>query len=175
MAAWVPLIATAVSTIFSANQARQEGEQRKEAAEYQARQLEQNAGQAQAAAQRAAAERRREAQLAQSRALAVAAASGGGASDPTVVDIISDLNAEGTYRSMLELYEGDDRARLLRQQAASARYSGEVAAQAGRSNAVATIFKGATSALWMKYAPAQTGTTAPRSSYGTASGVGIDQ
>lgn len=149
---WAAIAATVASTIFSANAAQEQGKQQQQAAQYQAQQLDQNAGQQQAAAQRAAMEQRRRGMLAQSRALAIAAASGGG-HDPTTVDIIGDLAQETTYRSMLDLYEGDDKARLLRQQAAGARYGGEVARQAGSMNATASILKGGTSLLWMKYAP----------------------
>lgn len=148
----LPVIMTVASTIFSANAAREEGKQRQAALNYSADIDEQNAGQRDAAAQRTAAEERRKARFAQSRALAVAAASGAGAGDPTVVDIISDLNAEGTYRGMLALYQGEDEARQLRQSAATKRYSGQIAERAGQTNAVASILKGG-SALFAKYSP----------------------
>lgn len=154
-AAFLPYIGmamTAVSTIFSASAAGDEGKQKQAAANYSAAIDEQNAGQRQAASQRQAAEERRRAQLVQSRALAIAGASGAGASDPTVVDIISDLSSEGTYRSMLALYQGDDEARQLRQSAATKRYGGQIAAQAGETNAVASILKGGSS-LFSKYSP----------------------
>lgn len=167
--AWAPIVATVVSTIFSANAARQEGKQRQQAANYEAAQLEQNAGQQQAAAQREAAEERKRAQLAQSRALALAAASGAGASDPTVVDIIGDLAQEGSYRSMMQLYQGEDNARLLRQQAATKRYGGEIARQAGKTNAIASILKGGSS-LMSKYSPGG----GAGGAYGSTSGVGVD-
>jgi hypothetical protein len=165
MAAWLPVVTTIASTIFSANAARQEGKQRQAALEYSAKLDEQNAGQRQAASQRAAAEERRRGILAQSRALAVAAASGASASDPTVVDIVSDLNAEGTYRGMLALYQGEDEARQLRQSAATKRYGGEVAREAGNTNAVASILKGGSS-LFMKYAPGGK-TASPGIGYGS--------
>jgi len=114
------------------------GDAQRSAADYEAAQLEQNAGQQAASAQRSAMEDRRQAQIAQSRALAVAAASGGGASDPTVINIISRLSAEGTYRSMSDLYEGREKARQMQEQAAASRYSGQRAQQAARLSAAAT-------------------------------------
>jgi hypothetical protein len=71
-----------------------------------------------AASQRQAAEERRQADLVASRALAVAAASGGGVSDPTVVNIIARTRGEGVYRANVALYEGAERARSMRIEAA---------------------------------------------------------
>jgi hypothetical protein len=59
-------------------------------------------------------EEERQADLVASRALAVAAASGGGVSDPTVVNIIARTKGEGAYRANVALYEGAERARQLR-------------------------------------------------------------
>ena len=71
------------------------------------------AGQERAASQRDAARERRNQRLLESRAQAVAAASGGGASDPTVTKVISDIAGEGTYRALGALYTGEDKARGL--------------------------------------------------------------
>lgn len=71
-----------------------------------------------AASQRTALEERRQADLVASRALAVAAASGGGVSDPTVVDILSRTKGEGAYRARVALYEGQARSRAMRMAAA---------------------------------------------------------
>lgn len=67
-----------------------------------------------AASQRVAHEERRQADLAASRALAVAAASGGGVSDPTVVDTLVRIRGEGALRASVALYEGEERARQIR-------------------------------------------------------------
>lgn len=163
--AWLPTAVQAGSTILSAigqrKQARaydQAGASARVAADYEAAQLEQNAGQQQAAAQRQAREQERDSRLAMSRALAVAAASGGGASDPTVMNIMARLAGEGTYRSMVSLYQGDEKSRQMRDQAAATRYSGQVremdarsAAKAQRGGSVATLLSGASS-LYSKYA-----------------------
>lgn len=67
-----------------------------------------------AASQRNAAEEIRQADLVASRALAVAAASGGGVSDPTVVDILARTRGEGVYRANVALFEGEERSRAIR-------------------------------------------------------------
>lgn len=101
--------------------------------DYEARQQEQNAGQEQAAAQRRAEIERRNARLVASRALAVAGASGAGASDPTVINAIADLEGEGAYRAGLAIYEGEDRARAMRQGAMNTRAQGQIAYQDAKS------------------------------------------
>lgn len=72
-----------------------------------------------AASQRTALEERRQADLAASRALAVAASSGGGVSDPTVVELLSRTQGEGHYRARVALYEGEARSRAMRMSALS--------------------------------------------------------
>lgn len=73
-----------------------------------------------AASQRVAAEELRQADLVSSRALAVAAASGAGAVDPTVVALLARNRGEGHYRASVALYEGEERARATRIQGAGA-------------------------------------------------------
>ena len=75
---------------------------------------ERSAGVVVAASQRQANEELRQADLVASRALAVAAASGGGVSDPTVVDILARTRGEGVYRASQALYEGEERSRSIR-------------------------------------------------------------
>ena len=103
------------------------GQRRAYIAGIEASQHEENAVQQVASSQRTAADEQKHARLVASRALAVAAASGGGASDPTVVGIISRIAGEGTYRSMTALYEGEMAARTSRRQAEAARYGGQIA------------------------------------------------
>lgn len=99
----------------------------KEAADYRADQLRVNAGQAMAASQREAISTQQQAERVASRALAVAAASGGGASDPTVVKIMAGIASEGAYRTALDLYQGQEKARALNTQADAAEYEGRLA------------------------------------------------
>ena len=104
----------------------------------QASAMEQSAGQERAASQRGAVEQRRQGRLVGSRAQAFAAASGGGALDPTVVNLLGDLGNEADFRAATALYQGEDAARgreysavLQRAAGQGDLYAGEVARQAG--------------------------------------------
>lgn len=77
-------------------------------------QLQQQAAQEFAASQRLMMEELRNAQYVASRALAVAGASGGGVSDPTVMNIVTNIKSEGAYRAALALYDGEEKARTKR-------------------------------------------------------------
>lgn len=101
--------------------------------EFEAQQLEANALTEFAYAQRVAMEEGRRARIAESRALALAAASGGGASDPTVVRIIAELAGEGAYRSAIALYEGEERASQMLLGAQARRMEGQFGLEAGAS------------------------------------------
>lgn len=127
------------------------------ASQFQADQARVNAGQAFAASQRDAAEQRRQATLLQSRALALAAASGGGATDPTVVNVLGRIAGEGAYRAAVSLYRGEEQARALRMEAsarefdaAAAREGGELRAAAYRSAAKTGVLRAGLS-LFEKY------------------------
>jgi hypothetical protein len=139
-------------------QAEQTAQNEMVAAEFEARQAEYLAGQAKAVSQREAFEQRKMAGLLASRSLALAAASGAGSSDPTVVDIIGKIYAEGAYRSALAMYEGEEQARSLDVAAQARRLSGKSGASAalseGRSvskasnmNMFSTILSGGSSFL----------------------------
>lgn len=102
----------------------QYGQQAAQAASFQAAQLRINAGQAQAQGQHQAEDVQRQTQLVTSRALAVAGASGGGASDPGVITVMSSLAKEGAYRQQVALYGGDERARVMNEQADATSFQG---------------------------------------------------
>lgn len=133
--------------ILSAQGAIESGDEAKRAAEFEAEQLRYNAGQAQAAAQRQAFDTDRQTRMVMSRALAVAAASGGGASDPTVVNIIAQTAAEGAYRKAVDLYQGDDRARAMLAAAHAKEIEGASAQSASRKAALGQGFGAITSLL----------------------------
>ena len=133
------------------------GQRKKVADQFEAEQYLVNAGQTIASSQRAAAEARRQAGLVESRILAVAAAGGGGASDPTIINLISQTHARGAYNSAVALYQGEDQARSMRMAAAAKNYEGAVAEESGylkdqayRTAAGSSILKGAGS-LFNKY------------------------
>ena len=115
----------------------------------QAAQLDRQAGLERATAQRRSIEERRQARLAQSRALALAAA-GGGASDPTVVNNIAKIEGEGTYRALTALYEGDESALGMEAEADARRRGAKATKTAGYIKAASTIL-GTGASLYSRY------------------------
>lgn len=89
-----------------------------------------------AAATREMEEERRTKEFMHSRAVALAAASGGGVDDPTVVKLLGDINAEGEYRVMSRLWAGQDRAEGLLFRSEVARRESDDARTAGVFNAL---------------------------------------
>lgn len=118
---------------------RQAGAVRKQAAELEANTLEQQASNAIGSAQRDMIDLQRQSRLTQSRAIALAAASGGGASTaPTVGKLVGDLAKEGSYNAARVIYAGEEKARLMRLQARELRMMGEFAVVGGNITAAAT-------------------------------------
>lgn len=145
MAAALPFIAIAAmgaGTIMQANAEKKAGNAANKQAKFQATQMEQQAGQERAGAQRQSIEARRKANLAISRATALAAASGAGATDPTVMDVIGGLVSEGELAAGTARYQGEEKARGMETQASATRYEGKLAKQASRMKARATIIQG---------------------------------
>lgn len=127
---------------------------------FQATQLNEDAGQAIAVSQRNAADVDRKVSLINSAALARAAASGAGASDPSVIGTIARTSGEGAYRKGVALYEGEAQARMDRIRAASASLEGDLAVTQGNlakkqsdSAAIATVLTGAANgySMYSKY------------------------
>jgi hypothetical protein len=138
---------TAAGTVLSAGSQIGSGIAARRAGQFAGAQGDMAAGQAEAASQRTAADVTRRSNILQSKALANAAASGGGASDPTVTDVVSRIAGEGAYRSQLALYEGSDTARALRQRADVARYQGTLAERAGYIGAAGSALRGGATLL----------------------------
>lgn len=167
MAAWLNFLPIALqvgSTLLknrgatqAASGASVAGKRERIAKEYEAKQFESRAGEEIAAAQQRGFEEKRRARLVASRAVALAAAGGGGATDPTIVNLLADIDGEGAYRAAVRVYQGDETARGLRERAAGARYEGELAEEAGsakarayKTSALASLLSGAGS-LYAKY------------------------
>lgn len=112
----LPYIMGAGATLSAVNTINQ-GNQAAKNATTQAEVMRKNATAAEAASQRTAMQTERTTELAESKALATAAASGGGASDPTIVNDIGDIAQRGEYNAMMDLYNGTSRANTLRTQA----------------------------------------------------------
>ena len=90
-------------------------------------QLRQGGNDAAGMAQRAAINDEERAKLVASRALAVAAASGGGASDPTVVNLIAKIASEGAYRKAADLYRGASEEQSAKYKAETVEHEAKVA------------------------------------------------
>lgn len=143
--AFMPVIMSVVGSALSAKGSIDSGNAAMTQANYEASQMRVNAGQAQAASQSAAVDSIRQAQVNQSRALAIAAASGGGALDPTVMHIIGGLSGEGALAAATHLYNGDETARAWNDKANATVYSGQLAQQAAKTKAMASVLNGAKS------------------------------
>lgn len=165
--AWVGAILGAVGTVMNYDAQQSQGKaaiasakRKQEEANFEATQLEQDAGQAKAISQRQAEDTTLQANLINSAALARAAASGAGASDPTVLRILAKTSGTGAYRGGVAMYEGEAQARLDRMRAAALRFSGDVgtadalvASKIANTGATATLFTGAanTTSMYSKY------------------------
>ena len=144
MAQAIPVALMAASTALSAGGTIIGANAEARSLKSEATQLDTQAGQDRASSQRAAIEQRRQARLLQSRAQAVGAASGG-ASDPTVVNIISRLAGEGQYRALTALYEGEEMARSKEMQARARRQEAKNTKRAGYISAAGQVLGGASS------------------------------
>lgn len=109
----------------------------------QASARERQANENRAVAQREAGMRKKNAEQVLSRQLAVAAASGGGAADKTVLDIMGDTEAEGDFQAKAALYEGETQGRNLDYQAGIDRMEARNARLSSFINAGSTVLSGA--------------------------------
>lgn len=148
-AAWPALLAagTAVGAVGQIQQGRAE----EKAAGVESEQLRRRASDVRGAAQRKALEEKRQSGLLQSRAEALASASGAGGT--TVANIVSDLAQEGAYRQAVALYEGESGARSLEFGANMRRYQGKLAKRAGYMGALSTALSAAGSIGSRMYTP----------------------
>jgi hypothetical protein len=141
---------SAMGTLAGGKAAAQAGYAAQQSHEFTARQQEQAAQEGRAVAQRSALEKRREGTLLSSKMLARAAASGGGADDPTVTKIGEDIAGRSEYDALTEMYKGENRARGLLDAAMASRMTGDAALAEGEAkkraaklSAIGTIIGGA--------------------------------
>jgi hypothetical protein len=125
------------------NAAASAGKSQQDAAYFKAAQEEQAAQESRAAAQRTALEKDRQSRLLQSTLQANAAASGGGAADPTIIGLGQDIAGRGEYQSLMDLYTGENRARGLEDQATGSRMSGDAALAEGKAKQSASYLSAA--------------------------------
>jgi hypothetical protein len=142
----------------AANADAARGQRAQNEANFEADQMDVNAGQAKAAAQRSAENVQLQSDVMQSRGLALAAASGGGASDPAIVNLLARNAGVGAYQKAIALYQGDTAARDMQLREEATRYGGELsmydgqtAQRAGMMAAGASLLKDGSS-LYSKYA-----------------------
>ena len=134
---------TAGGTIIGGQAAGAAGESQKNAMDFKAAQEEQAAQESRAAAQRVAMDKRREATLLGSKLQARAAASGGGAADPGVLDLAGDIAQRGEYEALTDMYRGENRARGFLDQAVASRLTGEAALAEGKAKRNAAFLQAA--------------------------------
>lgn len=144
----------------AADAARAQGQANQQAANFQAQSMEIKAGQERAAAQRQAINQRRQESLVLSRSQAMAAASGGGASDPSIITNDSNITREGELGALTSLYQGEqsgqnfeENAKLTRYQGAAGAAGANAQASAMDTAAMGTVFSGIgrTASLYEKY------------------------
>jgi hypothetical protein len=155
---------------FSMASSLMQGMQTKAAEDFKAAQYRQAAGQEQAASQRSAYEIDKQAQRIASQALANAAASGGGASDPTVLNIMAQNAQEMAYRRQLALYQGDEKARALGLKASVSDMQGKQAMQKAWMGALGAGIEGAAS-LKGKFGQGQPSVENPTGNYSDYGGL----
>lgn len=170
-AAGLALVGTVMQAGAQQQQAdamRAQGAANQQAANYQAQSMEIQAGQERAVAQRKSINDRRQEQLQISRSQALAAASGAGASDPTVISNENITTREGEFGALTDMYQGEQSAQNLETGAKLKRYEGDASdyganatANATDTAAMGTIFSGAGKAasLYSKYGPSDSGDT----------------
>lgn len=119
--------------------------ERQAADAFEARQLEQEAEQSRGVGMRAAQDQTINMEMINSTALARAAASGAGGSDPTVMAVIARTAGAGAYRAQLANFEGEAQARFDLMKASALTYEGKIGVAGAASAAtMADIGAGAT-------------------------------
>lgn len=158
---------SAAGSIASGNAAAQAGQMQQSADYAQAQQLDENATQAFASGQRQALDTANKARLALSTARARGGASGVDVSTGSPANVQGELAKRGSYQALMDMFNGESTATGLHNQAAAARYGGDVAAiegedkqEASRYSAAATLASGfgsAASTYGKFYYPTATG------------------
>lgn len=110
--------------------------------EAQAQMYEMDAAQEVAAAQRISIERAYKDRQVEGTAKALAASSGGTMDSPTVLDIFGEMKARDQYGRESDLYQGNEKARRLKDSANLARYGADIGAAAARAQGTAAMIGG---------------------------------
>lgn len=137
------LIATLVGTGLQTMGTIQTGQAHKAALNFEAKQREAKATEERAASQRVAIDKRHEGDLIMSRQKALAASSGAGVLNPSILDIYGETAERAEYNAASEIYGGESRARGQIDQAAAARMKGKAALKGSIFEGVGSAFSGA--------------------------------
>lgn len=121
----------------------QQGKMQNLQAQLDAAQREREARAVEAESQREAGQATKRARLLESRARAVAAASGAGTDNTNVENILGDISAEGEYQRLAALYSGQTDANLSRYAAGVTRREGRARQSASRYGAFTSFLSGA--------------------------------
>lgn len=149
MAAAIPWVIGA-GTVLGAASGYQQGQQQKSQAYSEAAQMQDQAKAERAQSEVQAMEDRRQARLAESRALAVGAASGADATSGSMVSNISNIESQGELNALTSLWGGNDKARQLNNQASMTKAAGRNAGRGGIIGSLSTLLQGGGS-LYAKY------------------------
>lgn len=144
-------IATIAATGLQVMGTIQQGKSQQAALNYEAQMRDKKAAEERAASQRTSIEKRREGELAMSRGKAIAAASGAGVVNPSILDIYSETAQRSEYNAQTELYGGESRARGEMDQAALARAKGKAAMKGSILEGIGQGFSGIASVAGKKY------------------------
>lgn len=131
-------------SMAAAQAQKDQGEAERQAAYYKAQQEERRAMEERAVHQREALRKRKDTRYAQSTLQARAAASGAGAGidDPSIISLASEVEQEGEYQALSQMWIGETRARTREDQATLDRYVGDQRKRAADQRATATIIGG---------------------------------
>lgn len=117
----------AAGSIASGNAAQQAGQMQKTAADFQARQIDQNAGQSIASGQRQMFDTQEKTRLAISSATARGAASGIDVAVGSPATNTGEIAQRGSYHALMDMFNGQSAATGMANQATGVRYTGEMA------------------------------------------------
>ena len=134
---------SAAGTLMGGSAAADAGQRQQQAQYFKAAQEEQAAQESRAASQRVSMDKEREGRLLNSKLQANAAAGGGGAADPTILNLAGGIAGRSEFESLLEMYKGENRARGLEDSAVGSRLSGDSAKAEGEAKKNASYFSAA--------------------------------
>lgn len=135
MAAALPVVGGLVTGLG----ALQEGKEKQALSYAQGGQMRRNAEQLRATGQAQGEEELRKSELMRSRILAVAAASGGGVTDPTVINLVSANAAEGSLAAATHRYSAESKAQDTEYQAMLTEREGDAYARASKWKAAGSL------------------------------------